>query len=189
MCVLIRKGLTVASLIASELEPVMVSKQQWRAEVRAKVDRLQVDIKAMIEGAGDVERAYELTVNDLLNDLRRFDALVTEQAGEIEGLQAERLEIQRALASSVLNDPTEDDDPLYSTTELVNGILGLIRRKENLLTQVVTLRSAANRAVEVVKRKRDEWHHRSRLGSKENMARCGCKARAANEILAELGEG
>lgn len=59
----------------------------------------------------------------------------------VRAVWAERLEIQRALASSVLNDPTEDDDPPYSTTELVEGIRGLIKMKESLRTRHVQLKA------------------------------------------------
>lgn len=57
----------------------------------------------------------------------------------VRALRVERLEIQRVLASAVLEDPTEDDDPLYSTTELVEGVRWLLRMKEMKQERVTAL--------------------------------------------------
>lgn len=55
-------------------------------------------------------------------------------------LQAERLEIQRMLASTALEDATEDDDPPYSTDELVQGVRFVIQMKNAARQRTAALR-------------------------------------------------
>jgi hypothetical protein len=64
---------------------------------------------------------------------------------ELCAAQAERLEIQRALASTVLEDPTEDDDPPYSTREIVNGISSLEQRRRAAVKRAAEARANAIR--------------------------------------------
>lgn len=59
---------------------------------------------------------------------------------DLRALRAERLEIQRLLASTALQDPTEDDDPPYSTVELVQGVRYLIHMKDAARQRTVALR-------------------------------------------------
>jgi hypothetical protein len=67
------------------------------------------------------------------NEIAEITAIIskhcTTDAGEVERLRAERLEVQRALASTVKEDPTEDDNPPYTTSEIVNGIRSLEQRR------------------------------------------------------------
>jgi hypothetical protein len=88
-------------------------------------------------GAGGV-REYKdaVFIAASRTDIPRLLTILEEQ-------ERERLEIQRALASSVLNDPTEDDEPRYSTSEMVNGIKQLIQRGDDYRAQVVKLRRDA----------------------------------------------
>lgn len=65
----------------------------------------------------------------------------------VRALRAERLEIQRTLASAVLEDPAEDDQPPYSTTELVEGVRWLLRMKEMKQERVTALREQLAEAI------------------------------------------
>lgn len=64
---------------------------------------------------------------------------------EIERLRDERLQVQRALASTVCEDPTEDDDPPYTLSELTHGITSLDERRRNALKRAATARTDAIR--------------------------------------------
>lgn len=74
-------------------------------------------------------------------------------AGEVERLRGERLEIQRALASTVLEDPTADDSPPYRTREIVHGITSLDQRRRAALKRALEARAnAIKEAVAAIKR-------------------------------------
>ena len=58
----------------------------------------------------------------------------------VRALRAERLEIQRILESTALEDPTEGDDPPYSKAEIVEGVKFLLNMKNAARNRSVTLR-------------------------------------------------
>lgn len=69
---------------------------------------------------------------------KRFNDLFEQTKGlpaRCEELERERLEIQRAIASEVLEDPTEDDDEPYSLFEILNYIRS-VQLKQDIMRDV-----------------------------------------------------
>lgn len=73
----------------------------------------------------------------------KLTSTVERLQADLAAAEAERLEIQRAIASSCLIDPTEDDDVRYSLTDILNWINSQNRRHELLLETVSSEVAAA----------------------------------------------
>jgi hypothetical protein len=58
----------------------------------------------------------------------------------VRALRAERLEIQRILELTASEDPTEGDDPPYSSTEMVQGVRWLLQMKDAARERTTGLR-------------------------------------------------
>jgi hypothetical protein len=111
-------------------------------------------------------------------------------SAEVTRLQAERLEIQRALAATVLDDPAEDDEPPYSTTELVNGINQLDQRRRNAVSRAATARAEAIReCLEKVKAMRVDVQEEADAEKAMGFVGAAAQLCVIDEIIAALLEG
>lgn len=103
----------------------------------AEVERM----RARVEGNQPLQlylTEFGLDIHALIRDWR--------------AMRAEQLEIQRLLASTALEDPTEDDDSSYSTTELVEGVRFLLCMKDSARQRTAALREQ----LAVVTKERDD---------------------------------
>jgi hypothetical protein len=95
---------------------------------------------------GEIE-GRRLRVIDKANPSKLAEAALTIHedipalCATVRELAAERLEVQRILAATALEDPTEDDDPPYSSAELVEGVCFLTRMKDAARARTKALRN------------------------------------------------
>lgn len=119
------------------------------AKQRAQVEQFSFSAEAgvQVDGGGWVRYSdYEA----LASELFAKDA-------EIERLNGEQLQIQRALASTVCEDPSEDDDPPYSLLELTHGITSLDERRRAAVKRAATARAdAIKECVSQLRQRADE---------------------------------
>jgi hypothetical protein len=93
-----------------------------------------------------------MTWREIIEHIGEVNCEKEEAQEALSTARAERLEIQRALASTVLEDPTEDDNPPYTTSEIVHGITSLDQRRRAALKRAAGARDTAIRdAVDQVK--------------------------------------